>query len=115
MCRQGGFYIFHQAPSFNMQKFIGRHIIIKNWRFYLKWAINFSFLPLKKLTFYGCLRQACPCRAPHAKHTYAVHVHVMHAQVMPAHAVHCMPYGRINSDMPTVAIEPNRFNSGMLT
>jgi hypothetical protein len=55
---------------------------------------------------YGWLRQACPCRAPHAKHAYTVHVHVMHAQIMPAHAMQCMPYGRINSDMPTATIEP---------
>jgi hypothetical protein len=45
MCRQGLFYIFNQAPSLNLQKIIQRHIIGKNWRFFLKWALNIGFLP----------------------------------------------------------------------
>jgi hypothetical protein len=49
MCRQGGFYIFNQAPSFNLQKFIRQHVIGKNWRFFVIWAINICFSPLTKI------------------------------------------------------------------
>jgi hypothetical protein len=95
MCRQGGFYVFNQAPSFNLQKYIRRHIKRKNWHFFLKWAMNISFLPLKKINILGMATpgMSMPCT-------------LCYAHIMPAHAVHCMPYGRINSDMPTATVEP---------
>jgi hypothetical protein len=51
MCRQGRFFIFNQAPSFNLQTLIQRCIIGRNWRFSPEWASNISFLPLEKVHF----------------------------------------------------------------
>jgi hypothetical protein len=110
----GWFLYFQSGVIFSFAKFIQRHIIGKNWHFFLEWASNISFLLLKKTTFYGHLCLECPCCArpccarprsarPHHARPHH-HGYVMHAHVMPAHAVHCMPYVRINRDMPTVTI-----------
>ncbi len=53
-----------------------------------------------------CPHHACPCHQGYVMHAHVMHDHAMHSHVMPAHAVNCMPYARINSSMPTVAIEP---------
>jgi hypothetical protein len=41
MCWQGLFYIFNQAPSLNLQKFIQQHIIGKIWHFFPKMGIKY--------------------------------------------------------------------------
>jgi hypothetical protein len=51
MCRQGRFYIFNQAPSFNLQKLIQRHIKEIKWCLTPIGASNISFLPLEKVHF----------------------------------------------------------------
>jgi hypothetical protein len=90
MCRQGLFYIFYQAPSVNLQKVIQRHIMGKNWHFFLKWALNIGFLPpgtsmpcvLKQYMPVQCTA-VMPCKPRHASHV------MRHAsQVMHANAVH---------------------------
>jgi hypothetical protein len=70
-CRQGNFYVFIQAPSFNLQKYTysATHKR-KKLVFFPKISSNISFLPLKKFTFHGRPRQACrlkltaPCPLP---------------------------------------------------
>jgi hypothetical protein len=94
MCRLGLFYIFNQAPSVNLQKIIQRHIIGKNWRFFLKWALNIGFLPpgtsmlcmLKQYMPAQCPAMSCmamPCKPRHASH-------VMQAMsCMPMQCIEC--------------------------
>jgi hypothetical protein len=96
MCRQGLFYIFNQAPSLNLQKIIQRHIIGKNWRFFLKWALNIGFFTARHVhavhaqavharavqgyVMHGHSMQAMSCKPCHASHV--IHGHVMHANAV---------------------------------
>jgi hypothetical protein len=78
-------------------------------------VIKYLFLPLKKRHGF-CMPTPGIFRImhTHAVHVYTVHAHTAHAPFMHAHVLHahpvnthamqCLFYGRIYSDMPTVAI-----------
>jgi hypothetical protein len=113
MCWWGRFYVFSQASSFNLQKYIQRHINRKKLAFFPKMGIkNIIFLPMKKLhvlwlSMRGTSMPGTPVSCMgHVMHGHVMHAHIMHDHVMHAQAVHCKLYIRINSDMPTVAIGP---------
>jgi hypothetical protein len=92
MCWQGSFYIFNQAPSFNLKQIIQQHIKGKKLAFFFKWASNISFLPLKKFNIFltpkpgmsmswkptlSRPRQAHPHHCGHVMHGQVIHDHVM--------------------------------------
>jgi hypothetical protein len=74
-CRQGHFYIFNQAPSFNLQKFTQRRIG-RNWGFSLNGHQILFFYCRTNFTFYGRYEV-------HPMHAHAVHAHVMHGPCCP--------------------------------
>jgi hypothetical protein len=87
MCQQGHFYIFNQAPSFNLQIIIQRHIIGKNLHFFPKWAPNIGFLPPS--TSMPCmLMQHGLAMHSHVMNDHIMQSHTMHGHIMHAHAVH---------------------------
>jgi hypothetical protein len=83
----GSFLYFQSGSFFKSAKIIQRHIIGKNWRFILKWALNIGFLPpgmsmpcmLKQYMPVQCTAMSCvampskPCHASHVMHANAVH------------------------------------------
>ncbi len=88
MCQQARFYVFHQARSFNTQKYIQRHIIGKKWCCLPLYGHQILVFTAEKSSYVMDI----PARHVRVIHSQVMHAHVMHAHVKHGHVIHGHSY-----------------------